>query len=164
MTNRKYSREEIERTFTAFRAALARAMTTGDWTEWASFYATDAVYVEHAMGTFRGRAEIKRWIERTMALPLVEHIEAFPIGWYVIDEQRGWVIAQFFSRMRDPGDGSRHETYNVTILHYAGNGQWSYEEDIYNPAIMQSMLQEWSARHAAVAGDQATTPRIEGHA
>jgi ketosteroid isomerase-like protein len=158
MTEGKHTREELERTFRAFRAALARAMQSGDWSEWAGFYAEDAVYVEHAMGTFRGRREIREWIERTMALPLVEHIEAFPVGWYVIDEERGWIIAQFFSRMRDPGDGSRHETYNVTILHYGGNGQWSYEEDIYNPAIMQSMLQGWAARRAALAGDHATPP------
>jgi hypothetical protein len=163
MTTGKYSRAEIERTFTAFRAALSRSMQSGDWTEWAGFYSEDAVYVEHAMGTFRGRQEIKDWIVRTMSLPLVEHIEAFPIGWHVIDEERGWIIAQFFSRMRDPGDGSRHETYNITVLHYAGNGQWSYEEDIYNPASMQSMLQDWAARRAAIAGDRSTAPRLEGH-
>ena len=155
MTTPRYQRAEIERTFTAFRAALARAMQSGDWAEWASFYAEDAVYVEHAMGTFRGRREIRNWIERTMSLPLVEHIESFPVGWHVICEERGWVLAQFFSRMRDPGDGSRHETYNVTILHYGGNGQWSYEEDIYNPAIMHSMLQGWARARDAAAANRA---------
>jgi ketosteroid isomerase-like protein len=146
-----YPRAEIEQTFIAFRAALERAMRTGDWSVWAQFYTEDAVYVEHAMGTFRGRRAIHDWILATMALPLVRDITAFPVGWHVICEQRGWVIAQFFSRMRDPGDGSRHETYNLTVLHYAGNGQWSYEEDVYNPAHMQKMLQNWAAARDAIA-------------
>ncbi len=34
--------------------------------------------------------------------------------------------------MRDPGDGSIHEAPNVSILRYAGGGQWSYQEDMYN--------------------------------
>ena len=151
MTTVAYPRGEIEQTFVAFRDALGQAMRTGDWSDWARFYTEDAVYVEHAMGTFRGRRAIHDWILATMSLPLVRDIESFPIGWYVICEQRGWVIAQFFSRMRDPGDGSRHETYNLTVLHYAGNGQWSYEEDVYNPAHMQSMLQNWAAARDAVA-------------
>ncbi len=31
----------------------------------------------------------------------------FPIEWYVIDDERGWVVCQVWNRMRDPGDGSR---------------------------------------------------------
>ena len=146
-----WPRSEIEQTFVAFRTALGHAMRTGDWSGWAQFYTEDAVYVEHAMGTFRGRRAIQDWIVSTMTLPLVSEIESFPVGWHVICEQRGWIIAQFFSRMRDPGDGSRHETYNLTVLHYAGNGQWSYEEDVYNPAHMQSMLQNWAAARDATA-------------
>ena len=29
------------------------------------------------------------------------------------------------------------------ILKYAGHGKWSYEEDIYNPAHFQEMIQGW---------------------
>jgi hypothetical protein len=84
-----YARAEIEQTFIAFRAALERAMRSGDWSEWARFYTEDAVYVEHAMGTFRGRRAIHDWILATMALPLVRDIESFPIGWHVICEPGG---------------------------------------------------------------------------
>jgi hypothetical protein len=147
-----YPLEEIEGTFTAFRAALAHAMRTGDWQPWSRFFAEDAVYVEHAMGTFHGRQEILDWVVRTMTSPLVRDIESFPVGWHIVCERRGWIVAQFVSRMRDPGDGSHHETYCFTLLHYAGNGQWSYEEDIYNPATMQSMLQNWGTAKAAAEG------------
>jgi hypothetical protein len=70
----------------------------------------------------------------------------FPIGWSVIDDDRGWVICQVWNRMADPGDGSIHQAYNVTILKYAGDGRWSYEEDIYNPAHFASMIKEWEKR------------------
>ena len=39
--------------------------------------------------------------------------------------------------MSDPGDGSIHQEYNFTLLKYAGDGKWSYEEDIYNPAALR---------------------------
>jgi ketosteroid isomerase-like protein len=140
-----FSRQELEDTFTAFRATLAKAMRTKDWNAWSEFFTEDALYIEHAMGTFNGRAEILDWVVRTMASPLIDNIESFPVGWHMIDEERGWVIAQFISRMREIGDGKVHETYCFTLLKYAGNGQWNYEEDIYNPLLMQEMLEAWEA-------------------
>ena len=50
--------------------------------------------------------------------------------------------------MADPGDGSVHEADNVTILHYAGDGLWSYEEDVYNPAHFATMVQGWLDRRS----------------
>lgn len=141
----RYDRSELENTFANFRAALRRGVASGDWAEWAQFFTEDAVYVEHAMGTFRGRAEIRAWIERTMASPLLEHIAEFPVAWHIVCEQRGWIVAQFGTLMKNPGDGSRHETYCFTLLKYAGGGQWNYEEDIYNPAAMHAMLEGWDA-------------------
>ena len=35
--------------------------------------------------------------------------------------------------MADPGDGSVHREFNWTKLHYAGDGKFYYEEDMYNP-------------------------------
>ncbi|MDQ3293939.1 MAG: nuclear transport factor 2 family protein, partial [Actinomycetota bacterium] len=32
-----------------------------------------------------------------------------------------------------------------TVLHYAGDGLWSYEEDAYNPANMGEMVTGWIA-------------------
>jgi hypothetical protein len=48
--------------------------------------------------------------------------------------------------MVDPGDGSLHQQYNFTLLKYAGNGKFSFEEDIYNPAHFQSMIKGWNER------------------
>jgi hypothetical protein len=76
----------------------------------------------------------------------------FPVDWYLIDEERGWVLMSVWNRMNDPGDGSLHQEYNWTMLHYGGNGQFSYEEDMYNPAEFGTMIKGWlKAKKAAGA-------------
>ena len=76
----------------------------------------------------------------------------WPIDWYVVDEERGWIVCQVENRMQDPGDGTVHQEANITILHYAGDGKWSHEEDVYNPAHFGTMVKGWlAARDAAAA-------------
>ena len=53
---------------------------------------------------------------------------------------RGWVVFQVQNRMGDPGDGSVWQDHNISILHYAGDGRWRYEEDVYNPTRMGAMV------------------------
>jgi hypothetical protein len=54
--------------------------------------------------------------------------------------------------MIDPGDGGVYEEANITVLHYAGDMHFSYEEDVYNPAKFGDMIQAWmAAREAAQA-------------
>ena len=48
--------------------------------------------------------------------------------------------------MVDPGDGSIHQEHNITILRYAGNMKWSYEEDVYNPEHFAEMIKGWMKR------------------
>ena len=45
--------------------------------------------------------------------------------------------------MEDLGDGNIYEEPNITILHYAGNGLFKYEEDAYNPNNMGVMIGQW---------------------
>ena len=117
-----------------------------DWSTWADQFTTDAVYVEHHYGRFEGREAIREWITRTMGTFPGNRMPEFPVDWYVVDEERGWIVCQVENRMEDPGDGSVHQAANVTILHYAGDGKWSYEEDVYNPAHFATMLRGWQAR------------------
>jgi ketosteroid isomerase-like protein len=146
----RFSREELEAAFEAYQAASAIAGVTGDWSAWAEQFTEDAVYVEHHYGRFEGREEIRAWITETMSTFPGNLMPEFPVDWYVIDEERGWVVCQVQNRMQDPGDGSIHQGANITILHYAGNGKWSYEEDVYNPVHFAEMLQRWKAAVDAV--------------
>jgi len=61
-------------------------------------------------------------------------MSSFPIEWYVADDSRGWIVCEIWNRMMDIGDGELHQASNLAVLHYAGDGLWSYEEDVYNPA------------------------------
>jgi hypothetical protein len=48
-----------------------------------------------------------------------------------------------------PGDGSVHQAHNLTVLHYAGDMQFSYEEDAYNPLNFAPVVTEWLAAWSA---------------
>lgn len=147
----RWSREELEEAFAQYQHAALRAGRSGDWSAWADQFTEDATYVEHHYGTMGGREAIRRWITETMSTWPGNEMPHFPIEWYLIDEERGWVVCQVWNRMNDPGDGSVHQAYNFTLLKYAGNGLWSYEEDIYNPASFASMVEAWVARKEALA-------------
>jgi SnoaL-like domain len=147
----KWSRAELEEAFANYQRLALRAGTSGQWDEWAEQFTEDATYVEHLYGTIGGREAIRRWIGGTMAQPINREMKYFPIEWYVIDEERGWVVCQVWNRMADPGDGSLHQAYNFTLLKYAGDMKWSYEEDVYNPEHFKQMIRGWLERRKQVS-------------
>jgi len=150
----QFTRGELEEAFAAYQRAAATAGATGDWSAWADQFAEDATYVEHHYGRFEGREAIRAWITATMNTFPGDRMHEFPVDWHVVDEDRGWIVCQVQNRMDDPGDGSVHQQANITILHYAGDGMWSYEEDVYNPAAFAGMLRDWQAQaDRAAAGE-----------
>ena len=154
----RWSRDELEKAFTAYLEAGARAGASGDWSEWPDIFTEDATYIEHHFGTFHGRDEIRRWITETMSQFPGNEMDQFPAKWYVIDEERGWIVAEIINRMKDIGDGRVHEATNLTVLKYAGDGLWSSEEDVYNPARFIEMIQAWSEAKQKVDGE--TKPSV----
>jgi len=120
VTAQTFSRSELASAFETFEATVARAAETRDWDAWVEQYTPDVLYIEHAMGTMRGRDQVRDWIRQTMTTFPGSHMVAFPTLWSV-------------NPMRDPGDGSVISATNISIITYAGDGQWSREEDIYNP-------------------------------
>ena len=136
-----WTREELEREFELYKARGA----TGDWSAWADQFTEDAEYVEHNYGVFKGREAIREWIVETMTTWPGNEMPLFPIEWHIVDDERGWIVAKIWNRMQDPGDGSIHQAYNFTLLKYAGDGKWSYEEDIYNPASFADMIKSYLA-------------------
>ena len=55
--------------------------------------------------------------------------------------------------MQDLGDGEVHQAINWSLLKYAGNDQWSYEEDIYRVEEFADTIKGYmAARKARKAG------------
>jgi hypothetical protein len=147
-----WSRDELEQAHEHYMQTAARSAASGEWRDWADLFTDDAVYLEHTFGTFRGPDEIYNWIAPLMAEWPNKAMNAFPHSWCVCDEERGWWICRIENRMQDPGDGSIHQAHNITVLHYAGDMKFSYEEDAYNPASFGPMIQGWQAAYDAHAG------------
>src|SRR3954447_17548403 len=138
------ARAELEDAFANYQATVRRATAERDWTLFGALFTLNADYVEHAYGRFSGRAEIEAWAVRTMSTFPGSAMVEFPVAWSIVDEQRGWIVCEIGNVMPDPGDGSRHQSPNVTILHYGGNGLFSYEEDVYNPMRFLEMVAQWA--------------------
>ena len=138
-----FTREELSAAFDAFEEVVARAAQTRDWDTWVSQYTPDVVYVEHALGTMKGRDAVREWIYRTMTTFPGSHMIAFPTLWKVFDEATGRVILELDNPMTDPGDGSVISATNISIITYAGNGQWCRQEDVYNPLRFRKATMKW---------------------
>lgn len=142
----QWSREEIEDAFHQYEQAVTEIGDTWNWSAYADQFTEDATYVEHAMGNMTGREPIREWIVSTMNMFPGSEMPHYPVEWYSIDTDKGWVISKVMNRMKDPGDGSIHETPVITVLKYAGDGKWSYEEDAYNPMNFLVMVQGYITR------------------
>lgn len=140
-----FSRAELEAAFEHYQATVRRAAAERDWTLFAGLFTADASYNEHAYGRFGGRPAIAQWVVRTMTTFPGNAMVAFPATWHILDPERGWIVCEIQNVMPDPGDGSLHQSPNLTILHYAGNNEFSYEEDVYNPARFMQMVAGWAA-------------------
>jgi limonene-1,2-epoxide hydrolase len=134
-----FSRAEVE-------AAWRRRMELQDSNDWEGFgntFTEDAVYLEHHYGTFRGRQGILAWL-----VPVMAHCTewTFPVEWVNIDGNR--VVHKWLNRL--PGtraDGSYYEFAGITAMEYAGNGMFSFQEDMYNRHETDKVLAEWEAAH-----------------
>ncbi len=143
MTVREFTRSELAEAFAKFEETVARAAQTRDWDAWVGQYTPDVEYVEHAAGTMHGRDEVRAWIHATMTTFPGSHMVSFPTLWSVIDESTGRIICELDNPMRDPGDGSVISATNISIVTYAGDGQWRRQEDIYNPLRFLRASLKW---------------------
>jgi hypothetical protein len=138
------TRADLEAALEHYQQTVRRAADTGDWALFAGLFTPDADYNEHAYGRFSGRNRISQWVIATMTTFPGNAMVEFPVGWAVYDTERAWIVCEIRNVMGDPGDGSVHEAPNLTILHYAGENLFSYEEDVYNPMNFAAMVTAWA--------------------
>jgi hypothetical protein len=139
----RFGRDELVAAHDRFVAVANECAASGEWRPWADLFTEDAEYLEHHYGRFRGPDEIYAWIQPLMHEWPNSEMTSFPHAWCVLDEARGWWICRIENRFRDPGDGRVHQAHNLTVLHYAGDGRFSYEEDAYNPANFAPVVAAW---------------------
>ena len=142
----RWTRDELEEAFARYQDVVVDIGRTWNWSAYADQFTEDATYVEHALGDMSGRDAIRDWIVATMNTFPGSEMPHYPVEWYSIDVDKGWVINRNVNTMKDPGDGSVHGTPVITVLKYAGDGRWSYEEDAYNPMNFLVMVQGYVQR------------------
>lgn len=143
MATGSFTRAELADAFVEFEQTVARAAETKNWDAWVQRYTPDVDYIEHAAGTMKGRDQVRAWIRKTMTTFPGSHMTAFPSLWSVIDEPTGRIICELDNPMTDPGDGTIISATNISIITYAGDGQWRRQEDIYNPLRFVQATLKW---------------------
>jgi len=109
---------------------LRRRIEAGDatWTDLADLFTDDVVYNDPAWGRIEGIDELKVFLDESM-----RGLEdwTFPVEYTAIDGDT--VVIKWTQQL--PGardDGSRYEQSGYSTLVYAGQGKFSYEEDLLN--------------------------------
>jgi hypothetical protein len=117
-------RAEVEAAFHTF-------WTVGNldenWERWPSLFTEDVHYIEHIYGEMRGRDAVTRWITELMAKNRDVHAV---LDWYMIRGRR--VVVNMQNRYYNPDPaGAPFDFPGITILEYAGDGRFGYEEDYW---------------------------------
>jgi ketosteroid isomerase-like protein len=134
-----HAREEVLGAYHRYLEARAR-VEAGElgWDALADFFTDDATFIDPAWGRIEGIDAIRRFLVESMA-----GLEdwSFPHDWTQVDGDR--VVSRWYNRL--PGrrpDGSHYEAPGLSILHYAGGGRFSYEEDLLNMVHVGEIIRE----------------------
>ena len=126
-----HSRDEVQAAVARY-LALREAIDAGEqpWTAIADLFTEDAIYIDPAWGRIEGRGEIVAFIEESMT-----GLEdwSFPVEYTAIEGDT--VVIKWTQVL--PGtkpDGGRWTQSGYSTLVYAGDGRFSYEEDLLNMA------------------------------
>ena len=114
--------------YVALRARIEEGEAT--WLDLAELFTDDAVYIDPAWGRIQGIDEIRAFLVDSM-----RGLEdwRFPLRLSAIEgDDVVTVWTQILPGKRD--DGRAYEQTGVSILRYAGDGKFSYEEDLLNMA------------------------------
>lgn len=133
-----YPRAEIEATLERYQD-LRRRIDAGEergWAGIADFFTDDCVYIDPAWGRVEGIAELRTFLDESM-----RGLEdwKFPVEYVAIE---GDTVVIKWTQI-SPGtraDGTAYEQSGYSTLVYAGNGKFSYEEDLLNMAHVNEDL------------------------
>jgi ketosteroid isomerase-like protein len=126
-----YPRAEVQATVDRYhelRNRIDEGLEPDAFGALAEFYTDDAVYIDGAWGRMQGRDVIAAWLVDSM---VGMEDWKFPVEFTAIEGDNVVIKwTQVMPRLRSDGTPYRQSGYSRLI--YAGNGQFSYEEDAYN--------------------------------
>ena len=126
-----YPRDEVQATVDRYhelRSRIDEGLESDAFGALADFYTEDAVYVDGAWGRLEGRDTIARWLVDSM---LGMEDWKFPIEFTAIEGDDVVVKwTQIMPRTKPDGTPYRQSAYSRLV--YAGDGKFSYEEDLLN--------------------------------
>ena len=120
--------------YLALRASIEAG--DNDWPDLADLFTDDVVYIDPAWGRIQGVDEVRAFMDESM-----RGLEDwnFPVEYTAIDGDT--VVVKWTQQL--PGtrpDGTRYEQSGYSTLVYAGDGKFSYEEDLLNMAHVREDL------------------------
>ncbi|MCW2550060.1 MAG: SnoaL-like polyketide cyclase [Mycobacterium sp.] len=129
--------DEARATYARFVATrLEIEAGTKPWSALADFFTDDAVFIDPAWGRFQGTKAMSTFLDDSM-VGLEDW--SFPEQWTMVEGNR--VVSFLYNQL--PGsrpDGSPYRVPTISILHYAGEGKFSYDLDILNMAELGEAL------------------------
>jgi len=131
-------RDEVEQAFINY---FRTGGVGEDWDGFANLFTEDAEYVEHVLGSLHGREAIRAWIKPIM-VQFGELYTAYE--WHSVDEALGRVIVYMQNRRDHPSGQGTIDFPGITILDYAGSGQWKREEDFWAVPRAQTTNEEYA--------------------
>ena len=130
---------EVSAVHDRYLAARARA-ERGEvpWSELAQFFTDDATFIDPAWGRVEGIDAIRQFLDDSMT-----GLEgwSFPQDFCLVDGDR--IISRWLNRL--PGqraDGSYYEAPGISLILYAGDGRFRYEEDLLNMVHVTELIRE----------------------
>jgi hypothetical protein len=125
-----FSRDEIAATVDRYIAVRDEINAGhGTWRDLAQFFTDDAIFIDPAWGRVQGIEEMKRTVFGEAMAGLEDW--DFPTEFYAITGNNVLVKWQQVLPGSKP-DGSPFVQSGYSTLVYAGNGKFSYEEDLLN--------------------------------
>jgi uncharacterized protein (TIGR02246 family) len=141
--------DELREAYAHFARVSDECAASADYNAFADLFTEDCTYIEHVFGEMHGRDAVRQWIVPLMKVYPNDQM-TYTHDWVLFDDDNSRVIFSARTHMPDLGDGREYSTTNWSMINYAGNGLWSREEDIYNPAHFGTLLADWqSAKDAA---------------
>ena len=128
--DKKDVEREAQETYDRF-VALRDKVDVGeaDWPEMADFFTEDGVYIDPAWGRQEGRETIRQFFVDSMA-GLTGHGWSSSEMWTMVDGHR--LVSQWDQVLGQKPDGGEWGVPGISILYYAGDGQFCYSHDYLN--------------------------------